>query len=57
MLRICLGSAQMVAACVSVTLLLMTGVNEWSIAAVVITAGLTLSSRILFSRDDHSSNS
>lgn len=54
MLRLCLGSAQMIGACVAVTLLLMPGVNEWSIAATVITAGLTLTSRILFSRDDRS---
>lgn len=51
-LRIALGMAQTIGAAVTATLALLTGVNEWSIAAGVITAGFTLSSLLLFRRDD-----
>jgi hypothetical protein len=46
--RILLGTAQIMTAAVSAYLLLQTGINEWSLVAVVVTALLVALSKTLF---------
>lgn len=46
--RVILGLAQMVGASASLILLLLTGVNAWSIGGAVITSIITLTSILLF---------
>jgi hypothetical protein len=47
-LRLILGCAQMASAVASLWLILSTGVNRSSLAAVAFTTALTLTSRLLF---------
>ena len=54
-LRFALGMAQIVGAIFSVTLLIQTGVNKFSLIAVMVTCALTITSVLLFgSRSDES---
>jgi hypothetical protein len=46
--RIILGTAQVMAATVSAYLLLRTGTNEWSVGALIVTALLVALSKWLF---------
>jgi hypothetical protein len=48
--RMVLGLAQMMGAVIAAYLLLQTGMNEWSLTAVVLTCGLTAISVRLFGR-------
>jgi hypothetical protein len=47
-LRFLLGNAQMFMAVVAIVLLLKSGVNVWSITAVLVASILTVTSRLLF---------
>ena len=53
LLRFGLGMMQMASAVVAVTLLFTTGMNPWSLAAVVITCALTTVSVLLFREWPH----
>jgi hypothetical protein len=46
--RVVLGTAQVMAATVSAYLLLRTGTNEWSVGALIVTALLVAMSKWLF---------
>ena len=47
-MRLILGLAQMVGALVSLMLILLTGINAWSLTAVVLTSFYTTVSVLLF---------
>lgn len=47
-IRMCLGMAQMFGASVTLGLLVMTGINEWTLGGVVVTSMLTVASVLLF---------
>ena len=48
LVRLTLGAAQMAGATTALLLLVQTGVNAWSLGAVVVTCALTTTSVLLF---------